>query len=495
MKMKDLLNEIPYEVVQGTDEINIQNISWDSRRLKPNSLFICVKNKNVDRHNYAHDAIESGATTLLIEHKIENIPSRITVIKVENTKLAMAIIANRFYDEPSKKFNLIGITGTNGKTTVTFFITKILECIGRKVGIISTIENSIGNKTLETVKLNPTTPDAIELQSSFAEMAENNVTDAVMEVTSLALEQNRTYMCDFDIGIFTNLTQDHLDEHGTMENYKKAKLKLFKVCRFGIINADDPVSQEIIQNATCDVITYGIDSTADFMAKDIVYSKEGVSFTLCFCDNNKKVHLNVPGKFNVYNALTAIASCYFLGLPLALIIDALTNINGVKGRFEVVPNNKGYLVIVDYAHTPDSLKNILTTFRKETDLSQNKLIVVFGCGGERDKTKRPIMGEVAGTYSDYCIITCDNPRKEDPLNIIYEIEQGLKNTTCPYEKIEDRKAAIHTALKKANYKDVIVIAGKGHENYQILKDKVIHFDDVEVVKEYFSIPPILSCQR
>ena len=327
MKIKDLLIDIPYEVIQGTDEINIHNISWDSRRLNPNSLFICVKNKNVDRHIYAQAAIKSGATTLLIEHKTSNIPIGINVIKVENTKLAMAIIANRFYDEPSKKFNLIGITGTNGKTTVAFFITRILESIGRKVGIISTIENSIGNTTLKTSKLNPTTPDAIELQSSFAEMAENNVTDAIIEVTSIALEQHRTYMCDFDIGIFTNLTQDHLDVHGTMENYKKAKMKLFKMCRFGIINADDPVSQETIQNATCDIVTYGINNTSDFMAKDIVYSHEGVSFTLCFCDNLKKVQLNVPGEFSVYNALTAIASCYFLGFPLPLIIDALTNIN------------------------------------------------------------------------------------------------------------------------------------------------------------------------
>ncbi len=326
MKMKDLLKGFPYEVIQGTDEINIPNISWDSRSIKPDSLFICVKNKNVDRHNYAHDAIASGATSLLIEHKIDNIPNGITVIKVENTKLTMATIASYFYDEPSKKLNLIGITGTNGKTTVTFFITKILECIGRRVGIISTIENRIGNTPLKTSKLNPTTPDAIELQASFAEMLEHNVTDAVMEVTSIALEQLRTYTCDFDIGIFTNLTQDHLDDHGTMENYKKAKMKLFKMCRFGIINADDTVSEDIIQNSTCEIITYGIDTTADFMAKDIQYSQEGVSFTLKFCDNYKKVYLNVPGKFNVYNALSAIACCYFSGFPLHIIIAALTNI-------------------------------------------------------------------------------------------------------------------------------------------------------------------------
>ncbi|MBZ9687237.1 UDP-N-acetylmuramoyl-L-alanyl-D-glutamate--2,6-diaminopimelate ligase [Clostridium estertheticum] len=487
MKMKDLLKGIHYEVIQGTDEINVPNISWDSRSLKPNSLFICVKNKNIDRHDYAHEAINVGATALLIEHKIENIPNSVNVIKVKNTKLAMAIIASRFYDEPSKKLNLIGITGTNGKTTVTFFITKILECIGRKVGIISTIENRIGNTPLITAKLNPTTPDSIELQSSFAEMIENNVTDAVMEVTSIALEQHRTYMCDFDIGIFTNLTQDHLDDHGTMENYKNAKMKLFKMCRFGIINADDPVSQDIIQNSTCEIITYGINTAADFMAKDIKYSQEGVSFTLNFCDNHKKVKLNVPGEFNVYNALSAIASCYFLGFPLHIIIAALTNINGVKGRFEVVPNDNGYLVIVDYAHTPDSLKNILTTFGDVKEQVQSNLIVVFGCGGERDRTKRPIMGEVAGNFADYCVLTCDNPRKEDPIRIIEEIEEGIERTSCPYEKIEDRKVAIHTALKKANPSDVVIIAGKGHENYQILKDKVIHFDDVEVVMEYFSL--------
>ncbi|MFT5875483.1 MAG: UDP-N-acetylmuramoyl-L-alanyl-D-glutamate--2,6-diaminopimelate ligase, partial [Clostridium sp.] len=326
MKIKDLLNEIPYEVIQGTDDINIPNISWDSRSLSPNSLFICVKNKNVDRHSFAHDAIKGGATALLLEHKIEDIPKGITVIKVENTKLAMAIIANHFYDEPSKKFNLIGITGTNGKGAVAFLITKILESIGRTVGIISTMENRIGNTSLKTIKLNPTTPDTIELQSSFAEMVDKSVTDAIIEVTSIALEQHRAYMCDFDIGILTNLMQDHLDEQVKIENYKKSKMKLFKMCRFGIINADDPVSQDIIHNATCDIITYGINTIADFMAKDITYLQEGVAFTLDFCNNHKKVKLNVPGKLNVYNALTAIASCYFLGFPVPLIIDALSNI-------------------------------------------------------------------------------------------------------------------------------------------------------------------------
>lgn len=482
MKLKELLTKIPYEIIQGSDEIEIPNISWDSKRVKANSLFICVRSKNVDRHNYASAAIDKGAAALIVDRSIESIPRHITVIKVENTRKAMAFIANTFYDEPSKGFNLIGITGTNGKTSVSFFIAKILEYLGRKAGIIGTIENCIGDKILKTEKINPTTPDSMELQASFAEMVKEGVTDALVEVTSTALDKHRVDNCDFDIGIFTNLSQDHLDEHGTMENYKKAKMKLFKMCRLGIINADDEVYDDIKKNASCDVITYGIESPADFMAKNIKYSENGITFTLNFCGSNKNVQLNTLGKFNVYNSLASIAACYFLGIPIDVILDALSNITGVRGRFESVPNTKGYSIIVDYAHSPDSLKNILTSVR---ELTEKKVIVVFGCGGNRDKTKRPIMGEISGKFSDFCIITSDNPRKENPNTIIEDIEKGMKKTQCSYEKIPDRKMAIFAALTKSQAGDIVIIAGKGHENYQILGEKIIHFDDVEVVKEYF----------
>jgi UDP-N-acetylmuramoyl-L-alanyl-D-glutamate--2,6-diaminopimelate ligase len=484
MILKELLKNIDYELVQGIDTIEVENLSWDSRRVKANSLFICVKNKNVDRHDYAISAVEKGATALVIEHDITNIPNHITIIKVGNSKAAMAIIASSYYKEPSRQFNLIGITGTNGKTSTSYFISKILESVKRRVGVIGTIGNCIGDKTLQTEKLNPTTPDSIELQASFSEMASEGVTDVVMEVTSTALAGFRVEGCEFEIGVFTNLTQDHLDEHGTMENYKKAKMRLFKLCRYGVLNADDPVSLEIKKDSSCMVLTYGINNIADFNAYDIQYSADGVSFTLDFHGIKNNVILNVPGKFSVYNALAAITTCYYLGLGLKEVIEGVNNIKAVKGRFESVPNDKGIMVIVDYAHTPDGLQNILASIR---EIAVNKVVTVFGCGGDRDKTKRPIMGQIAGSLSDYCIITSDNPRTEKPLEILKEIEVGIKKTSCYYEKIENRRDAINAALKFADKGDIVVIAGKGHENYQIIGEDVFHFDDVEVVKELLSI--------
>lgn len=479
MILKELLRNINYEVVQGDDAIEIENLCWDSRRVKPNSLFICVKNKNVDRHNFAADSVKNGAIALVIEHEVYNIPHYITIIKVDNSKAAMAIIASAFYKEPSRQFNLIGITGTNGKTSTSYFISKILESVNRRVGVIGTIANCIGDKTLQTEKLNPTTPDSIELQASFAEMALEGATDVVMEVTSSALAGYRVDGCEFEIGVFTNLTQDHLDEHGTMENYKKAKMRLFKMCRYAVLNADDPVSLEIKKDSPCMVLTYGINNIADFNAYDIKYSLDGVSFILDFHGIKNKVILNVPGKFSVYNALAAITTCYYLGLGLKEVIDGVNNIKGVKGRFESVPNNLGIMVIVDYAHTPDGLENILTSAR---EIANNKVITVFGCGGDRDKTKRPLMGQIAGHYSDYCIITSDNPRSENPMEIIKDIESGMKKTSCYYEKISDRKTAIDAAIRFADKGDIVIIAGKGHENYQIIGEDVFHFDDVEVAK-------------
>lgn len=480
MILKELLQNINYEVIQGFDTIEIENLSWDSRRVKSNSLFICVKNKNVDRHDFAASAVKSGAVALIVEHEVFSIPDHITIIKVGNSKAAMSVIASIFYNEPSQYFNLIGITGTNGKTSTSYFISKILESVNRRVGIIGTIANSIGGKTLQTEKLNPTTPDAIELQASFAEMALEGATDVVMEVTSSALAGYRVDGCKFEIGVFTNLTQDHLDEHGTMENYKKAKMRLFKMCRYAVLNADDPLSLEIKKDSSSMVLTYGINNIADFNAYDIEYFIDRVSFTLDFHGIKNKVNVNVPGKFSVYNSLAAITTCYYLGLGLNEVIEGVNNIKGVRGRFESVPNNLGIMVIVDYAHTPDGLENILTSVR---EIATNKIVTVFGCGGDRDKTKRPLMGQIAGRLSDYCIITSDNPRSENPLAIITDIETGMKKTSCYYEKIEDRKAAISTALRFADKGDIVVIAGKGHENYQIIGENIFHFDDAEVVQE------------
>lgn len=482
MKIRELLKGLSYEVVQGTEETEISYLSWDSRKVKKGSLFICVKGKNIDRHEYAVPAVEEGAVALLIEHTVPDIPENITVIRVENTKIAMASIAAIYYGHPSRAFNLIGVTGTNGKTSITYFIAKIFETSGRKAGIIGTIENRIGDQTLKVEKMNPTTPDSIELQASFREMLEAGVTDVAMEVTSTALVQHRVDQCDFDVGIFTNLTQDHLDEHGTMENYRDAKAKLFSLCRKGVINVDDAAGRYMIRNSTCDIFTYGIRGRADFKAKNIKYSMDGVSFTLDFRGTERRVKLQVPGKFSVYNALAAVGACFCSGLTLDQIVEGLNRMEGVRGRFQSIPNAKGCLVIVDYAHTPDGLENILQSVREFTS---GKVIAVFGCGGDRDRTKRPVMGAIAGRLSDHCFITSDNPRTEEPVRIMEDIEVGLKESGCRYEKVKNREEAIQAALHMAQKGDTVVIAGKGHENYQIFANKTIHFDDVEVVRDFF----------
>jgi len=482
MKLKKLLKGLTYEIIQGTDNLEIESIGWDSRKVTQRSLFICVKNKNVDRHNYAAKAVKEGAVALVIEHDVEEIPEGVTIIKIKDSKKAMAIIASIYYGEPSKNFNLIGVTGTNGKTSVTYFVSKVLESAGRSTGIIGTIKNTVGGKELKAEKLNPTTPDSIELQQSFKEIAEAGASDVVMEVTSSALDKERVYGCGFNIGAFTNLTQDHLEEHGNMENYKNAKLKLFKMCRKAIINADESVSKEIKEIASGEVYTYGIEEEADFKAFDIVYGLNSVEFSLKFKDEVKKIKFNVPGRFTVYNVLATIGICYLSGLELDTIIDGLKKITGVPGRVEKVPNNKGILTIVDYAHSPDSLEKIIKAMR---EISEGKIITLFGCGGNRDVTKRPIMGEIAGRLSDFVVITSDNPRKEEPMTIIEDIEVGILKTNCDYVKDADRKEAIFKALDQASIGDVVILAGKGHETYQIIREDYIHFNDRDVVEEYF----------
>lgn len=482
MRIYELLKGIDYEIVQGNMDTEIDNISWDTRRLKEKSLFICVKNRNVDRHSFAVEAVNKGAIALVIQDNIDNLPQNITVIKVGDSRKAMAVMASKFYGDVAKKLKLIGVTGTNGKTSITHFISNILKDLEVKCGVIGTIENSIDGEKLKTEKLNPTTPDAIELQASLNEIYEKGGTYTVMEVTSSALSADRVYSCDFEIGIFTNLTRDHLEEHGTMESYKKAKMKLFNMCKIGIVNIDDHVSQEIIKASKCKIITYGIENDADIHGSNIEYTSDGIRFLIKYKGIEKSVKINMQGKFSVYNTLATIATCSALGFDLDEIIDRLSKVRGAKGRFEMVPNNKGILTIVDYAHSPDSLENVLKTAR---EISKGKIILAFGCGGNRDKEKRGMMGEIARKYSDYCVITSDNPRSEEPGNIIDDIAKGLGGDTTRYEKIEERKKAIYKALSLAKNGDVVIIAGKGHENYQIFRDRTIHFSDMEVIEEYF----------
>lgn len=482
MKLYEVLKGIDYEILNGRDDLDIESLTWDSREVGENSLFIAVRNRNIDRHDFVFDAVSSGAIALLVEHEISGLKKNVSVIKVKEARKAMSIVAQNFYLSPISKLKTVGITGTNGKTSVSYFISKILEVLELKCGVIGTIQNTIGEQKMCTKKLNPTTPDAIELHGTFAEMLKYGATHAAVEVTSSALSQDRVHGCEFDIAVFTNLTQDHLEEHGTMDNYKNAKLKLFNMCKKAVINIDDSFSKDILAATNCEIITYGIDRDCDFRAADIEYTNSSVKFNLHFNCETRKVQLNLPGRFSVYNALASIASCYCLNLNIYDIVDAVEKIEGVPGRFQVVENSKDILAVVDYAHSPDAIKNILTSVK---EITKGKIITVFGCGGDRDASKRPVMGEVAGKLSDYCIITSDNPRNEEPALIIDDIERGILKTSCVYEKIEDRKQAIFKAFNVAEPNDAVIIAGKGHENYQILKNETIHFSDEEVVKEYF----------
>jgi len=473
MKLSEVIKNIDYELLQGED-IDITHIAYDSRKTIQGSLFICISGFVTKGFDYIEDVIKNGAKAIIVEKTIA-LSDDITIIKVKDARVAMAIAASNFYHNPSKKINTIGITGTNGKTTTTFLIGYILKEYKHKVGIIGTIENYIGDKVLKSER---TTPESLDLQKLFYNMVNENIDDVVMEVSSHSLALNRVAGCLFEIGIFTNLTQDHLDFHKTMENYRDAKSKLFSICKRGIINCDDGASKYIAHSASCDIITFGIDNKADFRAKNIKLTSQGVNFDVCIDNEDVNFFLGIPGKFSVYNALGAIAACYSMGIGVNTIKEGLKNSKGVLGRCQSLQSKHGFSIIVDYAHTPDGLKNIITTVN---EFAIGRTMVVFGCGGDRDKTKRPIMGEIAGNLSDFCIITSDNPRSEEPDKILLDIEEGLLKTNCKYVKIADRKKAIKYAIDSAQKDDVIIVAGKGHENYQIFKDKTIHFDDVEIV--------------
>lgn len=480
MKLSEILKGIDYELLQTNDiesNIEIDNITYNSKISTKNSLFICICGFVTDGCKYINQAIRNGAKAIIVEQNSREEYNflDVIIIKVVNSRYAMAIAASNFYNRPSDKMKLIGVTGTNGKTTTTFLIGNILKNFKHRVGIIGTIENHIGDKILKSER---TTPESLDLQNIFYHMLKENIEDIVMEVSSHSLVLDRVTGCNFEFGLFTNLTQDHLDFHRTMENYREAKSQLFKICKKGIINIDDASSKYIADIASCDIITFSIDNKSDFKAENIKLSSTGVYFDVLINNETVELFLPIPGRFNIYNALGAIAVCYSMGIPIDIIKDGLENIKGVPGRCQSIHSKNGFSVIIDYAHTPDGLKNIISTVNEFTN---GKTIVVFGCGGDRDRSKRFIMGEIAGNLADFCIITSDNPRSEEPENIIYDIEEGIFKTECEYIKITDRKDAIKYALNVAMEGDTIVVAGKGHENYQIFKDKTIYFDDVEVV--------------
>ncbi|MDI3476616.1 MAG: UDP-N-acetylmuramoyl-L-alanyl-D-glutamate--2,6-diaminopimelate ligase [Thermoanaerobacterium sp.] len=476
MRLADILKDIEYTIVKGNVDVDIRGICYDSRKSKEGSMFVAIKGFKSDGADYICDAVERGAVAVLVDSGI-SIDKDITVIKVENTRKSLAKIASNYYGDPSKQLFLIGVTGTNGKTSVTYMIKSILESQNNKVGLIGTIQNMIGDKVYPTER---TTPESLDLQRYLRLMVDEGVKYVVMEVSSHSLALNRVDECDFDIAVFTNLTQDHLDFHKTMDDYANAKAKLFRMAKTAcVINIDDDYSSLIIENSNAKVVTYGIKDYAYIMAKDIKNDIKGAKYTVQIEDIKSDITLKIPGLFSVYNSLAAIAVAFILGIPLQTVKMALKDVK-IKGRFEVLDIDTPYNVVIDYAHTPDGLENLMKAF---DEYNTGRKILLFGCGGDRDKGKRPKMGEVAGKYADFVIITSDNPRSEDPMKIISEIEAGIKNTKCPYKIVENRREAIKYALSIAKDNDIVILAGKGHETYQVLKDGVIDFDEREIVKE------------
>ena len=483
MNLKNILQGIENIKGKGNFDIEIENIDSDSRKITKNGLFFAIKGFAVDGTDYINSAIENGAVAVVIEDekdikKINNI-NDITIALVPNIKKAMAISACNFYDNPSKKLKLIGVTGTKGKTTTTFMVKEILEKQGYKVGLIGTIANYIGEVCLGDSSR--TTPESIELQKLFARMVEEKCQVAVMEVSSQSLKLDRVYGCDFDIGVFTNFSEDHISEHEhpDMEDYFKSKCKLFDMCKTAFINVDDLYGEKLKKIIPCEFATYGIDNTCNLLAKDITITNSYVDFRVKLTERNERVKVDIPGRFTVYNALAAISIALKLGCSSDSIKEALLEIK-VPGRSELVPNKKGLTIMIDYAHSPESLENILSAVKSYT---RGRVISVFGCGGDRDTSKRAIMGEISGRIADYTIITSDNPRTEEPKLIVDEIENGIKKTKGKYEVVVDRIEAIKTAIKMAGKTDIIVLAGKGHEPYQEINGVKYPFDERKIVND------------
>lgn len=473
MKLSDILTGIQVLAASAPMDQEITGISYDSRTVKPGQLFVAVTGFASDGHRFIHMAMEKGAAAVLCQRMPEgNEP----YVQVTDTRLALALASANYFGHPAKRMQFIGVTGTNGKTTTTYLLKHILEKTrNAKVGLVGTIQNMIGDQVLETEH---TTPESYELQKLFYEMAEAGCTHVVMEVSSHALALQRVAGIHFAVGMFTNLTQDHLDFHGTMEKYRSAKAILFRNCDVGVYNLDDAASEKIMAEATCRPLTYGQHHAADLMAEHTVLHSDSVEFTARYGAQQVPVHLGIPGGFTVYNALCVLGAALALGIALPEAAEALATAHGVKGRVEVVPTpGTGYTVLIDYSHTPDSLKNVLSSVR---GYCKGRVISVFGCGGDRDATKRPIMGEIGARLSDIAVVTSDNPRTEDPNRIIEQVLAGIPDqSNCVVE--ENRREAIRKAMELAEKDDIIVLCGKGHETYQIIGTEKTHLDEREEV--------------
>jgi UDP-N-acetylmuramoyl-L-alanyl-D-glutamate--2,6-diaminopimelate ligase len=481
MKLHELLGFLHPLIPFTGENPEISSIENDSRKRQKGSLFICIKGFTVDGHDYVEEAIRNGAAAILSERELS---VQVPVTIVENTLKAMAILADAFYGQPTKRLRLVGITGTNGKTTTSHLIERIFAKAGKKTGLIGTIYTKIGEQVVETKN---TTPDCLTLQKTFHQMVQNKVEMAVMEVSSHALDIGRVHGCDYDVAVFTNLTQDHLDYHHTMEEYRRAKSLLFSQLgntydrnrpKFAILNADDPSSELFRKVTAAHIITYGLDKKADIQAENIHLGASGTEFDLVISGSRYPMKINFIGKFSVYNILASISAALVSGISLQQIIDAIEDMKGVPGRFELVDGGQDFTVIVDYAHTPDSLENVLKTIQH---IAKKRIFVIIGCGGDRDRSKRPLMARIACLHSTDAIFTSDNPRSEEPLLILKDMEAGVSGEK--YKVIPDRRAAIEYAVHEAKAGDIVLIAGKGHETYQVIGESCYKFDDRIVAKE------------
>lgn len=472
MKLSEILRNI--SVKNEYQDLEITDLSCDSRKIGPGYLYACIKGNSFDGHMAAGDMLAQGAAVIVAERDL----GLQNQILVEDTRAVWGLMCANFFGNPADRLKLIGLTGTNGKTTTSFIIKQILENMGKKTGLIGTVQNMIGEQVLPAKF---TTPEAYELQKLFGQMANEGCEYCVMEVSSQALAQGRVKGCHFAVAGFTNLTQDHLDYHKTWENYFEAKRMLFADCDTAVINVDDANGLKMVEGMACKVLTYAVDTDdSDYTAKNIKLKPGGIAYELVCANAIGRVACPIPGKFSVYNSLCATVCALAAGLDFQPVLSAMAAASGVKGRIEVVPTNTDYTVIIDYAHSPDGLQNILTALR---EISKGRVITVFGCGGDRDNSKRPLMGRIAAELSDLVVITSDNPRSEDPSKIINDILVGVKETGASYVALEQRREGIRYALEHAQAGDIVLLAGKGHETYQILPTGTIHFDEREVVAE------------
>lgn len=484
MNLKEVLIGLEGLKARGNIDIEIEGIAFNSKEVKENYLFVAIKGFETDGHKYVEEALEKGAKAILIEEgcdlKSLNIPNDIAIVMARDTREALAIISCNYYKNPSNKLKLIGITGTKGKTTTTYMIKEILEKAGKKVGLIGTIETEIAGKKIKNN--DRTTPESLELQKLLDNMVKAGVEIAVMEVSSQSLKLHRVTGCTFDMVVFTNFAEDHIspNEHPSMEDYLESKLKIFSMCKQAIVNADDLQGCKMQKRfPELQITTYGIDNWANLLAKDITITNSYVDFKIKLTDKNERVKTCIPGRFSVYNSLASICIAQKYGINSEIIKQALLEVR-VPGRSEMVDNKLELPIMIDYAHTPESLQNILSAVKIYT---RGRVISVFGCGGNRDSAKRPLMGEVSGKTADYTIITSDNPRNENPEEIAEQIEKGIKKTKGKYEVIINRKEAIKKAIKMANKRDIIVLAGKGHELEQEINGEKNPFDERKIIKE------------